>query len=125
LRTLTGTSVGLCALTTDRKAAAVAKTLVAADLNLAADVCSNLTAKVTFELEIAFKVVTQCDELGVTEVLDADIWGDASGFQSLLSAGTTHTVNVRKRYLNSLVAREVDANKTCHLLWLLYFIRRS
>src|SRR5688572_27441459 len=52
LRALAGPGVGLGALPADRKALAVAATLVAADLDLAADVRLDLTAEVTLDLEL-------------------------------------------------------------------------
>ena len=48
--------------------------LVAADLNLAADVGGHLTTEVTFDLEVAFKEVAELDELLVTKVTDASVW---------------------------------------------------
>jgi hypothetical protein len=92
----------------------VAKTFVAADLNLAADVCSNLTAKVTLKLEVAFEEVTKRNELGVAEVLHANVWGDARSSKCLLGTGTAYTVDVSESYHYALIAREVHSNQTCH-----------
>ena len=51
--TLAGTGVGAGALTTNRKSAAVTTALVSANLDLAADVSSHLTAKVTFDVVVS------------------------------------------------------------------------
>src|SRR5690606_39335964 len=69
------TGVQTCALPIS---AAVAKALVGADLDLAADVCGDLAAQVTLHLVVAFDVIAQGDELVVGEVLDADRLVDRS-----------------------------------------------
>ena len=103
-------------LTAHRKTATVTNALVAADLNLAADVGCHLTTEVTFDLEVAFKEVAELDELLVTKVTDASVGVDARRGQCLLRAGTTHAENVGKCDLDALFAWEVDTNKTCHLV---------
>ena len=55
--TLAGTGVGAGALTTNRESAAVTTALVGANLDLAADVSSHLTAKVTFDVVVGLNVV--------------------------------------------------------------------
>ena len=69
LRALAGTRVGLGALTAHGQAAAVPDALVAADLDLAADVGGDLAAQVTLDLEVGLDVVAEPDELVVGEVL--------------------------------------------------------
>jgi hypothetical protein len=87
----------------------VAKTLVAADLDLAADVGGDLTAEVTLDLEVALDEVTEGDELVVGQVLDADVTGDTGLRQCLDGAGTADAVDVRECDLHALLARDVDA----------------
>ena len=53
----------------------MADALVAADLDLAADVRGDLAPQVALELVAALEVVAERDELGVAEVLDADVAG--------------------------------------------------
>src|ERR1700709_2113176 len=89
LRALTGTSVGLGALSVDRKAATVANSLVAADLDLAADVGGNLTTEVTFYLEVALDVVAKGNELVVGEIFDADFSADLGVAESLEGSRAT------------------------------------
>ena len=67
-RTLAAPSVGVGALPTDGESAAVAKALVAADLDLAADVGGHLTAEVTLDLVLLLDPVAQLDQLLVGEV---------------------------------------------------------
>ena len=61
------------------QAAAVPQALVAADLDLAADVGLHLAAQVTLDLEVALDVVAQRDQLLVGQVLDAQVRADAGG----------------------------------------------
>src|SRR6266487_5847149 len=114
LRTLAGARVGLGALSVDGQAAAVADALVASDLDLAADVGGDLAAQVALDLEVGVDVLTQLDELVVAEVTGAEVGADAGGVESLLGAGASDAVDVGERDLHALLAREVDAGKTCH-----------
>src|SRR5690606_34226358 len=115
LGALAGTRVGLGALTAHGQAAAVTQALVGADLDLAADVGRDLTTEVTLELVVALEVVAERDELGVAEVLHAEVGADARRGKGFLRAGPAHTEDVRERHLEPLVAGEVDADKTFHV----------
>ena len=99
-------------------AAAVADALVGADLDLAADVGGDIAAKVTLHLVVAFDVVAERDELVVAEVLDADVLVDLRRLEDLVRAGTAHAVDVREGDHHALVARDVNAGKTCHAVLL-------
>src|SRR6476619_1046902 len=88
LRALAGASVGLGALTADREAHAVATTLVAADLDLAADVSLDLATEVTLDLEVGFDLVAELDQLFVSQLVDAEVPADAGLGEQLLGAGT-------------------------------------
>src|SRR6478735_5979905 len=102
LRALAGTGVRLRALTAHREAAAVAQALVGTDLDLV----------------VAFDVVAECDELVVAEVLDADVLVDLRRGEDLVRAGTADAVDVREGDHHALVARDVNAGKTCHAILL-------
>src|SRR3954452_14731339 len=115
LRTLAGARVGLGALTADRKALAVTATLVAADLDLAADVGLDLATEVTLDLEVGFDLVTELDQLLVAQRVDPGVRVDTGDGQQLLGAGTADAVDVGECHLDALVAREVDTNKACHV----------
>ena len=91
-------------------------TLVAADLDLAADVGLDLTAEVTLELVVRLDRVAELDELVVTEGVHPGVRVDTGGGEDLLGAGTADAVDVGERDLDALVAREVDSNKACHVL---------
>src|SRR6185312_2551603 len=115
LRALAGASVGLGALTADRQALAVADALVGSDLDLAADVGCDFTAEVALDLEVALDVVTQLDQLVVTEVLDTSFRGDPGLGNGLFCTGLAHAVDVGKRDDNALFARDVYACETSHI----------
>ena len=93
--------------------------LVAADLDLAADVGGDLTTEVTFELVVALEVVAELDQLLVTEVLDPQVRVDPGLLEGLLGAGATDAEDVGEGDLDALVAREVDADEACHAVLLL------
>ena len=61
LRTFARASVGLSTLATHWKMVAMAETLVAVDLNLAANVGFDLSTEIALDLVVAFKVITQSD----------------------------------------------------------------
>src|SRR5690606_7095603 len=77
LGALAGARVGLGALAAHREAAAVTQALVAADLDLAADVGRDLTAQVTLEAVVALEVVTQLHQLLVRQVLHPGVGAHA------------------------------------------------
>ena len=81
LGALAGARVGLGALTTDGQALTVPASLVAADLDLAADVRLDLTSEVTLDLEVGFDLVAKLDQLLVTERVDPGVRVDAGGGQ--------------------------------------------
>ena len=72
------------ALAVDRQTAAVPQSLVAADLDLAADVGGHLAAEVALHPEVLVDVVAQLQQVLVTEVLDAQVGADAGRGQGLL-----------------------------------------
>ena len=53
------------ALTANWKALAMANSLVALDINLAADICCDLTTEITFDLVIGFDELTKLDQIGL------------------------------------------------------------
>ena len=111
-------ALGLGALSAHGQATAVAEALVRADLDLAADVGGDLAAKVTLHLVVGLDVVAKRDQLVVGEVLDADRFVDLGRLEDLDRTGATDAVDVRKRDHHALVARDVDAGKTCHAVLL-------
>ena len=115
LRPLAGARVGLGALAAHRKATAVPQPLVAADLDLAADVGSDLATQVTLELVARLEVVTQPDQVLVGQVRTRTSGLTPVACERLRGAGAPDAEDVGERDLDALVAREVDADQTCHV----------
>src|SRR5436190_905844 len=114
LLALAGAGVGLRALAVHRQPAAVPDALVAADLDLAADVRLNLAAQVTLDLVGRLDPVPQTDQVLVGELVNAGVPAHARGLEGLGGPGAADSVHIRKSDLQALIAREVDANKSCH-----------
>src|SRR5690606_28756157 len=98
-------------------------TLVAADLDLAADVGLHFAAQIAFHLEVLFDVIAQLGDLIVGQVLGAHVLVDAGGRKDLPGAGTADAVDVGQRDLHALVAREIHAHWTCHQA--VFLLRRA
>ena len=86
----------------------MADALVAANLDLAANVCGDFTAQVTLGLEVAFEVVAQLHHVDISEVFHAGIDINTGCLQCFLGPRTAHTKDVGKSDLYSLVARKID-----------------
>src|SRR5690606_36247588 len=125
LGALAGARVGLGALAAHREAAAVTQALVAADLDLAADVGRDLTAQVTLEAVVALEVVTQLHQLLVRQVLHPGVGAHARRLERLHGAGAAHAEDVGEGDLDALVAREVDSDESCHVACAPVVSRRS
>ena len=103
----------------------MAQPLVGTDLDFAADVGGHLTAKVTFDHVVGLDVVTQSDQLLVSQVLHACVGINAGGLVGLGSAGGPHAVDISKCDHRALFARDVHTSQTCHMAVLLVSFRRS
>ena len=91
-------------------------TLVAADLDLAADVGLDLATEVTLDLVVGLDDVAELHELVVAERVDPAVGVDPGLCQELLGAGAPDAVDVGECDLDALVAREVDTDEACHVL---------
>jgi hypothetical protein len=109
LRSLAGASVGVGALTVDRKPLAVANTLVTADLHLPLDVLSYVAAKVTFDFEVGVDPGPEPSHLLVSQITDAGVGAYARLGAGLLRPGLADPVDIGQRDLETLLARDVDA----------------
>src|SRR5699024_6424991 len=112
LRTLAGAGVGLRALAVDGQATAVAQALVAADLDLAADVRGDLAAQVALGHVVLFDVVAQLDEVLVADLADPQVAGDTGRGQGLEGARASHAEDVRQGDFEALLARKVHSHQT-------------
>src|SRR5579875_3209038 len=113
--TLPGAGVGVRALAAHRKAAAMTNPLVAADLNLAANVRGDFAAQVPLDPVICLDPFPELQQIVVRQIPDPQIGADAGGSERLQRAGTTDAIDVRERDLQPLVARKIDTDETGHL----------
>lgn len=120
-RALAGTGVRAGALTVHRQATTVTQTLVAADLDLAADVGGDLATEVTLGLEVGVHVLADLDEVFLGEIADTDVGVDAGGGEGLLGPGAPDTEDIGEGDLDALFARKVNACEACHSWLLLMF----
>jgi hypothetical protein len=97
------------ALPANRQTLAVTEASVAADLHQTLDVLPDLTAEVTFNLQIAVDELAQPHNLFFREVTDASVRIDAGLPDDPLTRSEPNSENVRQSDLYALLAREVDA----------------
>src|SRR5215472_14052256 len=115
LPALAGAGVRLRPLAVHGQPTPVADALIAPDLHLAPDVGLHLTAQITLDLVGGVDPVTQLHEVVIGQIVHPDVPADTGLLQRLKRAGTAYPVNVSKRDLKALLAREVDHNQACHL----------
>jgi hypothetical protein len=92
----------------------VTTALVRADLDLATDVGGHFAAQITLGLVVGLDPVAEGDELIVVQLVDAGVATDLGGGESLQGTGVADAVDVGESDLQTLVAREVDPDETCH-----------
>ena len=90
------------------------KAAVAADLHQTLHVLGNLAMKVALDSEVVLDVITQLRELFLSQIIGAGVGIDARLREDLLGSREADAVNIGQTDLDALVAREVDADKTCH-----------
>src|SRR3954452_17096053 len=115
-RALARARVGAGPLAVHRETPAVAQPLVAPNLHLAADVGGHLAAQVTLDAEVLVDVVAQPQQVLVAEVLDPQVGAHAGRLEGLLGVGLADPVDVGERDLHPLLAGQVDAGQSCHVL---------
>jgi hypothetical protein len=100
----------MCALTADWELLAVANSLVALNLDLAADVSCDLTAEITFDLVVTFDELTELDEIRFLKVLHSDVGRDTGRLERLICSGRSDPEDIGECDLKALFARQVDTN---------------
>src|SRR6476659_1948615 len=104
LRTFAGARVGAGALPVDWKTLAVTQALVATDLHLALDVLRDLTAQVTFDLDVRVDVGTEAGDFFFGEVAHPGVTRHAGVVADLLRHRAADAVDVREGDLQPLLA---------------------
>src|SRR5207237_979456 len=70
--------------------------------------------EVTLGLVVRLDPVTKGDQVVVGELVDPEVATDLRGLQGGEGAGAAHAEDVGEGNLESLVAREVNPDQTCH-----------
>src|SRR6185437_3177196 len=114
LLALAGTRVGLRPLTVHREPLAVPDALVAADLDLTADVRGDLAPQVTLDLVVRVDPLAQLLQVLFAQRVDPRVTVYAGRGEGLGGPGAADAVDVGQRDLKPLLTRQVDARETCH-----------
>ena len=114
-RTFAGAGVGAGSLTTHRQAAQVANATVALDGLKAFEVQTQLAAQVAFDGILAFlDRVHDLGELLLIEILRTNARIDAGLVEDDGRVGRTNAIDVAKRDVDALLARNFNADDACH-----------
>src|SRR6266496_1364680 len=89
---------------------------VGADLHQALDVHAHFAAKVTLDLEATVDHLAQAVDLLLGEVADPCRFGDIGRRDDLARGGRPDAVDIGERHDGPLLAGDVDAGDTCHVL---------
>src|SRR3954451_6591294 len=116
LRALAGACVGVGALATDRQPLAVPNALQAPDLDLALDVGLHVAAQVALDREVLVDVVTDLVDLVLGQLRDLGLAVEPEIGRDLLDRGLADAIDIGERDLQPLLAGDVDAGDTCHVL---------
>ena len=100
----------------NRQTATMAQALVAADLNLAANIGLDLAAQVTLDLVVLVDVILELDQIVFGQILDAHVRVHTGCCKGLRRTSAANAVDVGERNLNPLLAGEVNARETCQFL---------
>ena len=87
----------------------MAKTLIAADLDLALDVLRRLTTQVALDAVVAVDKVPDRNDLGVGEVAHLGVVRDLGRVQHLLGPRPTDPMDIGQADLDPLFAWEVNS----------------
>jgi len=92
----------------------VTNALITADLHLALDVLRDVAAKIALDLDVLFDEDTDLAHLFVGEITNTGVACDVGAIADDLGHAPTHPVEVCERDFDSLFARNVDSDDTCH-----------
>ena len=115
LRSLTGPSIRVGALPTNRKALAMAEALIATDLHLALDVLSYLATQVTFDFDVLLDICPDSVDFFVSQVPNPRIGIDVGVLAHLLCDRRADAVDICEGDLYPLLPRDIDSSYARHL----------
>jgi hypothetical protein len=112
--TLARTSIRMCALTAHRKPFAMAKPLVAADLDLSLDILRNFATEVALDLVVGIDELANTQDFCVCEIADFRVVINFERTEELVRPRSSDPEDIGETYLNPLVSREVNSGNACH-----------
>src|SRR5690606_17445812 len=95
--------------------AAVAQAAIAAEVHEPLDVHRDLAAQVALDPIVAVDRLADLQHLGVGQLVDAPVGGDANLLDDFRSELRADAVNILKRDDDALIGRNIDAGYTGHL----------
>jgi hypothetical protein len=109
-----GASVGVGALTANRKAAAVAKTTVGLDFNEALDVERDVLAEIAFDLTLGFNNLTDAVQRVFIERANLRDRINVRLREDLGGARVADSEDIGESDARLFVVRDIDSSNTCH-----------
>ncbi len=94
----------------------MAQTPVAAQIHQALDVHRHLAAQVALDLVIGVDVLAHRQNLGIGELVDALLLGDARSLANLLGGAMPDSMDIGECDMHPLVGRNVNACDARHVL---------
>src|SRR5215469_13427009 len=113
-RALTGTGVGVRALSANRQIAAMTISAIGADFDEPLDVHRNFFAQIAFHHAFRLDYLADAVDLVFTQVLHLLVRINFGLLQNACSARIPDPVDVSERDIRVLVARKIDACNSCH-----------
>src|SRR3569623_45854 len=120
-RPLAGARIGVCALATNRQAAAVPQATVVAKIHQPLDVHRHLAAEVTLDHVVLVDRFADLDHFGVGQLVDATFGRNTDLGGDFLGLLRPDPMDILQRDHHALVRRDIDASNTSQLS--LSFIR--
>mmetsp|Transcript_908 Transcript_908/g.1726 ORF Transcript_908/g.1726 Transcript_908/m.1726 type:complete len:327 (+) Transcript_908:1106-2086(+) len=114
-------SVGVGALTANGQVATVTQATVGTEVHQTFDVHLGLTTQVTFDGVVGVDVLTDGENLGVGQLVDATCGVDADCFADRGSRGVANSGDIGQRDRNALGGGDVNPGNTCHV-WHILFV---
>ena len=94
----------------------MAQAAVRADLGETLDIQRHLAAQIAFHGVLLLDEIAQHIHFGFGQIFDPRVGIDTSLSQNLLAGRQADAVNIRQTDFHPLVARQVNACYTCHIL---------
>ena len=92
------------------------QTTIRADFRQALDIQRHLAAQIAFHRVLLLDEIAQHIHFGFGQIFDPRVGIDTGLSQNLLAGRQADAVNIRQTDFHPLIARQVNACYTCHIL---------